>query len=77
MFLTNNDMFVLKQVSTTLNIGKDLSQELLDNFIEVVDKLEKQKMNKRTYSAKFISEKRKQDRTYGQSFVMKNKMLGL
>ena len=77
MFLNNEDMFVLSLVRSCFDCGVDLSEDTKLSFIEVVNKLEEQKNKRRKYASKYVNSRRKEDKTYAQSYNRKNKMLGL
>lgn len=78
MFLNNNDMYLLNEIASVLKIDRGrLSKSSVEEFIELVEKLETQKRKKITNSRDYIKTKRLQDKTYARTYEEKNKMLGL
>ncbi len=78
MFLSNNDMYLLNEIASVLQIDSgSVSKSNVEELIKLIEKLEKQKTKNREKTRTFISEKRKQDKTYGQSYEKKNQILGL
>lgn len=77
MFLNNEDMFVLSLVRSCFDCGSDVSDAIKLDFIKIVNKLEEQKNKKNKYVSKYVNSRRKEDKTYAQSYNRKNKMLGL
>lgn len=77
MFLNNEDMFVLSLMRSCFDCGVDLSEDTKLSFIKIVNKLEEQKDKRNNLAKKYINNKRKEDKTYAQSYERKNKMLGL
>lgn len=77
MFLNNEDMFILSQMRACFDCGLDVSDATKLDFINIVNKLEEQKDKRNKYASKYVNSKRKEDKTYAQSYERKNKMLGL
>lgn len=78
MFLSNDDMYLLNEIASVLQIDNgSVSKDNVEQFVKLVKKLEAQKTKRNNNAKNYISEKRKQDKTYGQSYERKNKILGL
>ena len=77
MFLSNEEMFVLRQISANLCTGGVIPNDDIVRFSELVEKLEKQKKDRNDRAKNYIRNKRKEDKTYAQPYATKNKILGL
>lgn len=78
MFLSVDDMFVLHQLCANLKSDDCVvSQESIDKFEEILNKLDKQKSRRNEMAKDYVKTKRKTDKTYAQSYERKNKILGI
>lgn len=78
MFLSNNDMYLLNEIASVLQIDNgSISKSNVEELVNLIEKLEKQKAKNRDKIKNFISEKRKKDKTYAQSYSKKKEMLGI
>lgn len=78
MHLNNNELYELKLLYSTLLLNSDIvTKENLDVLKTIIERFETHKAKRSKYAAKYMSEKRKEDKTYGQTYERKNKMLGL
>ena len=78
MFLNNNDMYLLNEIASILQIDNGrVPKASVEEFTELVEKLETQKRKKINDSRDYIKTKRLQDKTYARTYKEKNKMLGL
>lgn len=78
MFLSNNDMYLLNEIASVLQIDNgSVSKSNVEELVNLIEKLEKQKAKNRDKTKNFISEKRKKDKTYAQSYSKKKEMLGI
>lgn len=78
MFINNTELYDLKLIYTSLEQNENLvSNECLSTLAKIIERVETQKAKRSGYAAKYMSEKRKQDKTYGQTYERKNKILGL
>lgn len=78
MYVSNEDMLVLNTICSNLELENCvIVDEDIVKLRKIVDKLEAQRKKKTNYASKYISDKRKEDKTYAQSYETKNKMLGL
>lgn len=78
MFINNNELYELKLLYSNLLLNTDIvSQSNIDTLKTIIDRVEIQKAKKNSYTTKYMREKRKQDKAYGQTYERKNKMLGI
>lgn len=78
MYLSNEDLFELEFLYTDLKNHTDVIDiEKIETFGNIIKKIETQKDKRNKSVAKYVKEKRKNDRTYGRSFTEKQKMLGI
>lgn len=78
MFINNNELYDLKLIYASLEQNENIvSNSCLSTLATIIERVETQKAKRSGYAAKYMSEKRKQDKTYGQSYERKNKILGL
>lgn len=78
MYLSNKDLFELKLLYISLKNHADvIDVEKIETLGNIINKLETQKKRKDKFNAEYMKEKRKKDKTYGQSFERKQKMLGI
>lgn len=78
MFLNNNDMYLLNEIASVLKIDSGrLTKASVEEFIELVEKLEEQKAKRNNLTKNYIKSKRKENKTYAHSVEEVNKMLGL
>lgn len=78
MFINDNELYDLKLIYASLEQnGNIVSNSCLTTLATIIERVETQKTKRRSYAAKYMSEKRKQDKTYGQTYERKNKMLGI
>lgn len=78
MFINNTELYELKLLYSNLLLNTDIvSQSNIDTLKTIIDRVETQKAKKNSYTTKYMREKRKQDKTYGQTYERKNQMLGL
>lgn len=78
MYLSNKDLFELELLYVNLKNHADvIDVEKIETLGNIINKLEAQKKRKDKFNAEYMKEKRKKDKTYGQSFERKQKMLGI
>ena len=78
MYLSNKDLFDLELLYISLKNHADvIDVEKIETLGNIINKLETQKKRKDKFNAEYMKEKRKKDKTYGQSFERKQKMLGI
>ena len=78
MYLNNEDLFELELLYINLKNHADVIDiEKIETLGNIINKLEAQKKRKDKFNAEYMKEKRKKDKTYGQSFERKQKMLGI
>lgn len=78
MFINNNELYELKLLYSSLLLNTDIvSQSNIDTLKTIIERVETQKAKKNNYTTKYMREKRKQDKTYGQSYERKNQILGI
>ena len=78
MYLSNKDLFELNLLYVNLKNHVDVIEiEKLETLGNIINKLEAQKKRKDKFNAEYMKLKRKKDKTYGQSFERKQKMLGI
>jgi hypothetical protein len=78
VFLSNNDMYLLNEIASVLQIDNgSVSKSNVEDFVKLVEKLEEQKAKRNNLAKNYIKSKRKQDKTYGQTYERKNKILGI
>lgn len=78
MFLSNEDMYLLNEIASVLQIDNgSVPKSNVEEFVKLIEKLEKQKAKNREKTRAFVNSKRQQDKTYGQSYKRKNQILGL
>lgn len=78
MFLSNNDMYLLNEIASVLQIDNgSVPKDNVEQFIKLINKLEEQKAKRNNLAKNYIKSKRKQDKTYGQTYERKNKILGI
>ena len=78
MFINNNELYELKLLYSNLLLNTDIvSQSGIDALKTIIERAETQKSKKNSYTTKYMREKRKQDKTYGQTYERKNKILGI
>ena len=78
MYLSNKDLFELELLYVNLKNHADIIDvEKIETLGKIINKLEAQKKRKDKFNAEYMKEKRKKDKTYGQSFERKQKMLGI
>lgn len=78
MYLSNKDLFELELLYISLKNHADvIDVEKIETLGNIINKLETQKKRKDKFNAEYMKEKRKKDKTYGQSFERKQKMLGI
>lgn len=78
MYLSNKDLFELELLYVNLKNHADIIDvEKIETLGNIINKLEAQKKRKDKFNAEYMKEKRKKDKTYGQSFERKQKMLGI
>lgn len=78
MYLSNKDLFELELLYISLKNHADVIDiEKIETLGNIINKLETQKKRKDKFNAEYMKEKRKKDKTYGQSFERKQKMLGI
>lgn len=78
MFLNNDDMYLLNKIASVLKIDNGrVSKTSVEEFIELVEKLEEQKAKRNNLTKNYIKSKRKENKTYAHSVEEVNKMLGL
>ena len=75
MYLSNKDLFELELLYVNLKNHADvIDVEKIETLGNIINKLEAQKKRKDKFNAEYMKEKRKKDKTYGQSFERKQKM---
>ena len=78
MYLSNKDLFELELLYISLKNHVDvIDVEKIETLGNIINKLETQKKRKDKFNAEYMKEKRKNDKTYGQSFERKQRMLGI
>ena len=78
MQLSNKDLFELELLYISLKNHVDvIDVEKIETLGNIINKLETQKKRKDKFNAEYMKEKRKKDKTYGQSFERKQRMLGI
>ncbi len=78
MFINNNELYELKLLYSSLLLNTDIvSQSNIETLKTIIERVETQKAKKNNYTTKYMREKRKQDKTYGQSYERKNQILGI
>lgn len=79
MFINNEEICNLKLIYNALITSGDyiVDKNCIETLENVIKRFEDYKNKRKSYSAKYMSEKRKQDKTYGQSYERKNKILGI
>ena len=78
MYLSNKDLFELELLYISLKNHADVIDiEKIETLGNIINKLETQKKRKDKFNAEYMKEKRKKDKTYGQSFERKQRMLGI
>lgn len=78
MYLNNEDLFELELLYVNLKSHADvIDVEKIEILGNIINKLETQKKRKDKFNAEYMKEKRKKDKTYGQSFKRKQKILGI
>lgn len=78
MYLSNKDLLELELLYVDLKNHVDvIGTEKLETLGNIIKKIETQKDKKNKSVANYMREKRKNDRTYGRSFIEKQKMLGI
>ena len=78
MFINNTELYDLKLIYASLEQNEDIvSNKCLSTLATIIERVETQKAKRSSYAAKYMSEKRKEDKTYGQTYERKNKMLGI
>lgn len=78
MYLNNEDLFELELLCINLKRHADvIDVEKIETLSNIINKLETQKKKKDKFNAEYMKEKRKKDKTYGQSFERKQKILGI
>ena len=78
MYLSNKDLFDLELLYISLKNHVDvIDVEKIETLGNIINKLETQKKRKDKFNAEYMKEKRKKDKTYGQSFERKQRMLGI
>jgi len=78
MYLSNKDLFELELLYISLKNHADvIDVEKIETLGNIINKLETQKKRKDKFNAEYMKEKRKKDKTYGQSFERKQRMLGI
>ena len=78
MYLNNEDLFELELLCVNLKRHADvIDVEKIETLSNIINKLETQKKKKDKFNAEYMKEKRKKDKTYGQSFERKQKILGI
>lgn len=78
MFINNNELYELKLLYSSLLLNTDIvSQSNMETLKTIIERVETQKAKKNNYTTKYMREKRKQDKTYGQSYERKNQILGI
>ena len=78
MYISNKDLFVLEVLYISLKNHADvIDVEKIETLGNIINKLETQKKRKDKFNAEYMKEKRKKDKTYGQSFERKQRMLGI
>lgn len=78
MYLSNKDLFDLELLYISLKNHADvIDVEKIETLGNIINKLETQKKRKDKFNAEYMKEKRKKDKTYGQSFERKQRMLGI
>lgn len=78
MYLSNKDLLELELLYVDLKNHVDIiGTEKLETLGNIINKLEAQKKRKDKFNAEYMKEKRKKDKTYGQSFERKQRMLGI
>ena len=78
MYLSNKDLFELELLYVNLKNHADvIDVEKIETLGNIINKLEAQKKRKDKFNAEYMKEKRKKDKTYGQSFERKQRMLGI
>ncbi len=78
MYLNNEDLFELELLYINLKNHADvIDMEKIETLGNIIKKIGTQKDKRNKSVAKYVKEKRKNDRTYGRSFTEKQKMLGI
>lgn len=78
MFLSNNDMYLLTEISSVLQIDNgSVSKSNVEEFVKLVKKLEEQKVKRNNLAKNYIKSKRKENKAYAHSVEEVNKMLGI
>ena len=78
MFLSNNDMYLLNEIASVLQIDNgSVSKANVEEFVKLVEKLEEQKAKRNNLSKNYIKAKRKENKTYAHSVEEVNKILGI
>jgi hypothetical protein len=78
MYLNNKDLLELELLYVDLKNHVDvIGTEKLETLGYIIRKIETQKDKKDKFNSGYMREKRKNDRTYGRSFIEKQKMLGI
>lgn len=78
MYLSNKDLFELELLYISLKNHADvIDVDKIETLGNIINKLETQKKRKDKFNAEYMKEKRKKDKTYGQSFERKQRMLGI
>lgn len=78
MFLSNNDMYLLNEIASVLQIDNgSVSKENVEEFVKLVEKLEEQKAKRNNLAKNYIKSKRKENKTYAHSVEEVNKILGI
>lgn len=78
MFLSNNDMYLLNEIASVLQIDNgSVSKSNVEEFIKLVKKLEEQKAKRNNLAKNYIKSKRKENKTYAHSTEEVNKILGI
>jgi hypothetical protein len=78
MYINNNELCELKLLYNAITTDEGIiTQSNVDTLAKILERAEVQKAKKDSYNARYMREKRKEDKTYGQSYERKNKILGL
>lgn len=78
MYLSNKDLLELELLYVDLKNNVDIiGTEKLETLGNIIKKIETQKDKKDKFNSGYMKEKRKKDKTYGQSFERKQRMLGI
>lgn len=78
MFLSNNDMYLLNEIASVLQIDNgSVSKANVEEFVKLVEKLEEQKARRNNLAKNYIKSKRKENKTYAHSVEEVNKILGI